>query len=229
MLPAMLSRGAALMLLGLLMGMLAAQLGLVGMAVLLWTGLTFIAVGVAYLCNLRGIFGKRPDGTLGAPHVLALLPFLALTWTTWHVSRRLSREPPVSVLSPRLRLARRLLPHELPADVDLVVDLTAEFTARIRPPRYLNLRILDGGLPDPAELRRVLDALPTTGTTLVHCAQGHGRTAMFSACLLVQHDDRSADAAIAEVLAARPLARMTRAQRAFVTAYASAWIATRRM
>lgn len=216
------SRGAALVLLGLLMAILAAQLGRIGMALLLWTAAAFILVGLAYLINHRGIFGKRPNGALSAPHVLLLAPFLALTWAIWHASRSLSREPPISALSPQLRLARRLLAHELPPDIDLVVDLTSEFPTRLRPPHYLNLRILDGGVPDPAELRRVLDSVPRTGTILIHCAQGHGRTALFTACLLVERDGLTADAAVSAILSVRPLARMSRHQRAFLAAHAAA-------
>lgn len=222
----MASHGASLLLLGLLLGALATRVATAGMVPLLWLALAFVVVGGAYLRGARDIFGKRPDGTLAPSRVLVLLPFLGLLWAVWHAARVLSREPAISELSPRLRLARRLLPDELPADVALVVDLTAEFPSRLAPRNYRSLPILDGGVPDLAQLQRVLDDVPRDGVTLVHCAQGHGRTALFAACHLIDRDWLPADAAVAAVLAARPLARMSRAQRAFVDAFASAASAT---
>lgn len=187
---------------------------------LLWPGGALMVVGGAYLASYRGIFGKRPDGTLGALAVLALWPFLGLTWGTWHLVRIVSREPPIDVLSPWLRVGRRLLRHELPREIDHVVDLTAEFREIARARGYTCLRILDGGVPDRDELRRALDAVPRTGTTLVHCAQGHGRTALFAACLLIDREGREAEAALALIGDARPGARMNRAQRRFVEEFA---------
>lgn len=215
------SQGAGLLVLGLLLGALASRLASAWMMPLLWLAACFVAVGVAYARGARGVFGKRPDGALAASRVLLLLPFLGLLWGVWHVARKLSREAPVDELSPRLRLARRLLPDELPADVVLVVDLTAEFHSSVSRCNYRSLPILDGGVPDRAQLRRVIDVIPGDGVTLIHCAQGHGRTALFAACLLIDRDGLTAEAATAAVLAARPLARMNRAQRAFVERFAA--------
>lgn len=172
--------------------------------------------GLAYLFNFHGAFGKRPDGTLATPHVLTLAPFLLFTWSVWHLARLLSREPAISTISPRLRLARRLLPREFPPDIDVVLDLTAEFSATAPVHNYLSLPILDGGVPDAAQLQRTLAAIPTDATTLIHCAQGHGRTALVATCLLIQRSNLDAAAAIVAVLAARPRAKMNRAQRSFV-------------
>lgn len=217
----MLSQGAGLLLLGLLIGALASRFTAVWMIPLLWLAACFVAVGFAYMWGARGIFGKRPDGTLAASRVLLLLPFLGLLWGVWHVARKLSREPPINELSPRLRLARRLLADELPADVALIIDLTAEFGASITRYNYQSLPILDGGVPDRAHLRRVLDAVPRDGVTLIHCAQGHGRTALFAACILIDREGLTAEAATTAVLAVRPLARMSRTQRAFVARFAA--------
>lgn len=206
----MTSYGPSLVILGLLMGVLATYLGPTGMGLLLWMATSFTVVGTAYLFQLRGVFGKRPDGSLAASHVLILVPFLGLTWSVWHLARVLSSEPAIDVLSPQLRLARRLLNRELPTDVRLVIDLTAEFPTRSPAPNYQSLRILDGGQPDPVELRQVLDRIPRDGVTLVHCAQGHGRTALFAACLLIDRDGLDAAIAVAQVLAVRPHARMSR-------------------
>lgn len=218
MLPPVVLHGTTWVVLGLLLGVLATNLPPVAMAALLWTAASFAAVGLAYLFNFHGAFGKRPDGTLATPHVLTLAPFLLFTWSVWHFARLLSREPAISTVSPRLRLARRLLPREFPPDIDVVLDLTAEFSATAPVHNYLSLPILDGGVPDAAQLQRIFAAIPTDATTLIHCAQGHGRTALVATCLLLQRSNLDAAAAIVAVLAARPHAKMNRAQRAFVEA-----------
>lgn len=225
MLSPLASHGITWIVLAILLGILATNLPTVVMAALLWTAASFAAVGLAYLCNSCRIFGKRHDGTLAPANVVALAPFLLFTGSVWHLARLLSREPAISTVTPRLRLARRLLPRELPADIDLVLDLTAEFPATTHDHNYLSLPILDGGVPDPTQLRATLAAIPPDATTLIHCAQGHGRTALVAACLLIQRDNLDAPAAIAAVLTARPNARMNAAQRAFLDSFAGPFVA----
>lgn len=188
---------------------------------LVWPGVAFVAVGVAYFANQPGVFGKRADGTLAPLSAAALLPFLALAWITWHLVRIASREPGMDALSSTLRLGRRPLRHELPAEIDHVADLTAEFRALARARRATYFPILDGAVPDRRALRRAIDSLPRSGIILIHCAQGHGRTALFASCFLIVREGMHAAAAVIAVRAARPGARMNRAQLAFVEAFAS--------
>lgn len=209
-------------------GLAAALLSVVGRDAwswpLAWLGADLIAVGLAYLTNYRAIFGKRDDGSLGAARVVIFLPFLLITWGAWHVVRVVSREPVVSRLKEDLLLSRRLLADELPEDVHVVIDLTAEFAeprAMRRPGRYCLFPILDAGVPDPRLLEHFFARLPPSTTLLVHCAQGHGRTALVAACLLLDRGlASSAEAAVGAVLSARPGAQMNRVQRAFVESYA---------
>lgn len=191
---------------------------------LAWIAADLLAVGVAYWTRLHGVFGKRRDGAMGTLNVIAFLPFLLLSWTTWHLLRLLSREPAVSRVAPDLFLARRLLPGEIPGEVNLVIDLTAEFPERrsaLATRTYTAFPILDAGVPSPEAVRGLLNALPSSATALIHCAQGHGRTAMIAACLLLGRGHAATvDDAVARVLSARPRARMNRHQRALVAAYA---------
>lgn len=192
--------------------------------VLVWAGGNFLALGVAYACRDSSVFGKRADGSMRLTRVAPLLPFLVFTWVTWHLARLVSSEPPFHRLATGIILARRLLANEMPADVAIIVDLTAEFRegrAVIGNREYLSLPILDAGTPRLDALKRLLERLPPSKTALVHCAQGHGRTALVVACLLLERGlaTTSADA-IARVTTARPGARMTRRQQAFVDEYA---------
>jgi protein-tyrosine phosphatase len=199
---------------------------LVGLAVLLggsawallWPAVAFAVVAIGYGGAGPRVFGKRPDGRLRWANLVALLPFFLFTWGVWHLLRLVSREPVWNELAPGVFLGRRVLAHELPPDIGLVIDLTAEFIEPhgVRSGRaYRSLPVLDAGLPDVkrlAELAR--EAAGFAGRVYVHCAQGHGRTGLFAAAvLLARGAARDAGEAIRLVKAARPNVRLKPAQR----------------
>jgi protein-tyrosine phosphatase len=185
---------------------------------LLWPTLSFGLVGAGYAGLGPRVFGKRPDGRLAAWAVLILLPYLLLTWGLWHLWRYLSREPACHEVIPGLWLGRRPLPHELPPGTDLVVDLTAEFRAApgLKAGRtYVCLPTLDALVPSENELRALVERVAAwPGVAYVHCAAGHGRSALVAAAVLLARgragDVREAIRALRE---ARPRARVKGAQR----------------
>jgi protein-tyrosine phosphatase len=132
--------------------------------------------------------------------------------------RLFSREPCCHEVAPGLWLGRRPLRREVPADVVLVVDLTAEFFAArgVRAGReYLALPTLDGTAPDEAALRAAVARLADhPGPVYLHCAAGHGRSALLAAALLLARglaaDHHQAEARLRQV---RPRVRLTRRQR----------------
>src|SRR5262249_22369715 len=111
-------------------------------------------------------------------------------WVLWHLRRLTDREPCCHEVAPGVWLGRRPLAHELPAAVVLVVDLTAELPpARgVRRGReYLALPTLDSFVPAEGPFRALLEQIvPYPGPIYLHCAQGHGRSAMVAAALLVR-------------------------------------------
>ncbi len=161
---------------------------------LLWPALSFLIVGVAYALREPRIFGKQSDGTLAWWSILLLFPFLLYSWLLWNIVRLAhrvhSREPYASRIAPRLWLSRRILRDELPDGVTCVVDMTCEFPAAPglvkRVPHYFVLPTLDYGAPDPARALALLEKIEAIdGEVLMHCAQGHGRSAMLAAGWLV--------------------------------------------
>lgn len=210
-----------LTLLGVAQSALAAQYR--GIAwLLVWSGVSFIVVGAAYAGAGPGVFGKRPDGTMRAANVLLLLPYLLFTRTVWFLQTRLSREPARSEVLPGLWLGRRVGAAELPPDTRLVVDLTAEFPE----PRavrtgcsYLCLPVLDYTAPDERALQEVVLRVTACdeGVVYIHCALGHGRSALVTAAVLLGRG-ATGDAAEAErlVKAARPGVELSVVQRALL-------------
>ena len=136
----------------------------------------------------------------------------------WHLSRALRRESPFNELVEGITIGRRLLPGEYPEGIESVVDLTAEFpeSSRIRQGRiYRAFPILDGSPSTPAALEQIARAImDLPGDVYIHCAEGHGRTALVATSLLLARGDvRSSSEAAALVLERRPLARMNTTQR----------------
>lgn len=158
--------------------------------VLLWPGVSFLLVAAGYFGLGPRIFGKRPDGTMAAFAVAVLLPYLLLTWGTWHLLRLIIREDCYNELLPGLFVGRRPLARDLPKHVAVVVDLTAEFPEHrsVRSGRrYISFPILDGGTADVGKFSALVGQVAESKeATYIHCAQGHGRTGMLAAAVLVR-------------------------------------------
>jgi protein-tyrosine phosphatase len=189
---------------------------------LVWPGVSFAVVSVAYLSGDVRWFGKRTDGTRHWLSRLALLPYFLFTKTVWIAQITISREPAAHAVNDSLVVARRLRPAEMPSDVTDVVDLTCEFTdpRSIRQRlRYTCHPILDAGSAPAAELLSSIRALPPPmhGRLLIHCANGHGRTGMFAAIWLVAHGfSTTAEDAITKLRVVRPGVGLRAGQRRVV-------------
>jgi protein-tyrosine phosphatase len=202
--------GAYLIVLGVALGGLA--------LLLLWPGLSFVLLGAAYAGLGPRLLGKRPDGRLAWWAMLLLFPYLLLTWGVWHLQRLLGREAACNEVAPGLWVGRRPFARELPPGVTLVVDLTAEFRAArgVGAGRtYLCLPTLDAGTPDERALRELAAQVAGwTGGVYIHCALGHGRSALLAAVVLMERG-LAGDAKQAEALLrqARPGIGLKPAQR----------------
>ena len=187
---------------------------------LLWSGGSFFAVAAAYALRRPGVFGKKPDGTMAPLPCLLLLPYLLLTWLLWYGQTRLSREASWDEVAPGLWLGRRVS-TKVPLGVTLVVDLTCEFEElrTLRQGReYLCLPTLDNAAPERGTFREVVQRVADwEGGVYVHCALGHGRSALVvAAVLMVRGLAESPEEALALVRRARPGVRLNRAQWEFL-------------
>lgn len=177
---------------------------------LLWPAVSFWIVGGAYLHFGHRVFGKRPDGSMSLLAVAVLLPYLAYLWTIWHVLRLVSSESPINAVSDSVLIGRRLLSREMPCDIELVVDSTCEFSepTTIRSARrYIAFPMLDAAALSSRSLAEFVCGLAVEeGRMFIHCAQGHGRTGLITALLLIaKGDEQNADDALLTLQALRPL------------------------
>ncbi len=131
-----------------------------------------------------------------------------------------------------LYLGRRLLPIEAMSAAaeyrfHAVLDLAAEFAAPRsfrNLPHYNSVPILDAAAPTADQLRTTaawLVTRVTSGPVYIHCALGHGRSALAAAAyLLASGHAPDPKAAVAMVKAVRPKARLTEPQWTELTAFA---------
>lgn len=192
--------------------------GGVGYIALIYPAVTFAIVAIGYFGVGPRIFGKNLNGKRKWLSILMLLPYMLLTLMTWHLMRLVSRESATDQLSPDFILSRRLLSSEMPKSVKSVVDLTCELSEprnNWQMERYLCFPILDASSPTPSELKALaIEILELPKPVLIHCAQGHGRTGLVAAAvLIVSGRATNATDAISMVQSARPGIELNRSQR----------------
>jgi hypothetical protein len=178
-----------------------------------WSAISCCVLAFAYGARRPSlVMGKKSNGMGSLLWTAVNLPWLLFTWITWFVLAKTSREPAMSQISTTNIFISRwpFLSGDL-KKFDVIIDLAAELPRFYRfEGRYESLPNLDGveliNYLTESELNRDL-------LILVHCAQGHGRSASFVALLLGRlGQSESAEQSIASILSARPLARMAGSQ-----------------
>jgi protein-tyrosine phosphatase len=179
---------------------------------LLWPAVSFAIVSLGYLHIGPRVYGKSNRGCLSPMTQLVLLPYLLFLWATWYAVRTVTREPAFNTLTENIVIGRRLLSHELPGDIDHVIDLTCEFNEpqSLRSLSYHSFQILDGAVPSPDQLREWVDRISKlSGNIYIHCAEGHGRTGLLAACMLMYlHHSQTPDESLRYIRSKRPLVRL---------------------
>lgn len=210
-----------------------------------WLPVAAEAYLAAGFLSLAALYGLRRAGVVvedylrrpGWSHVVrgAVLPYLAAGAAALYLSRRFDREGLLNAVAPGLSIGRLPFPSEREAlrraGVRAVLNLCWEFPRLSGVGREAGIEtafvpILDGSPPTPRQFeeatRRVARWRAEGRCVLVHCAQGHGRSATVVAASLVRLGlAPDADQALAIIRAARPPARPSRAQRAALDRYTS--------
>lgn len=178
----------------------------------LWPAVSFGMVAAGYLFAGPRVYGKSESGILSFFSVILLLPFLVYLWCVWYGVRLVKTESAYNQLTDNIYIGRRLLAREFPEFIDHVIDLTCEFTEPkpLRNADYHAMQILDGYVPNSQQFKTwIAKAATLDGKIYIHCAEGHARTGLFAAALLVRLGySQSAEDALKLVNSKRPQVRL---------------------
>ncbi|WP_417387310.1 dual specificity protein phosphatase family protein [Gimesia sp.] len=184
---------------------------------LLWPAFSFALVSAGYFGLGPRIFNKSEEGLVPYLNQCLLLPYLLYLNGIWHLSRLLRPEPPLHQLTENLYISRRLLSRELPTEIVHVIDLTCEMSEplELRSRGYHCFPVLDRAAPSVDSLCNWIEQTAALeGPLLIHCAEGHGRTGLFTAALLLYIGQASSmEEALQFIQSQRPLVRLSREQK----------------
>ena len=193
--------------------------------------LSFLVVAVAYSGGGPRLLFKSPTGRHFVWAWFVHWPFFAFTAFAYHLSRLLTYEAAHVRVAPNVSLGRRLSAREARlastegwlAVLDLAAELSEASPLRAAA-HYRSLPVLDATAMSLPELRDAVEWVThhaTSGPVYVHCALGHGRSAVVVAAYLVAtRQAPDADAALKHLRELRPGVRLHRAQRKVLDQFA---------
>lgn len=156
--------------------------------------LCWLSVALAYAGVGARVFGKRSSGRLH-PWSALLWPLHLLNALMLHSWRHGAKENAFDFIDDHVLLGCQLFARDqgelLKYDVHAVLDLTCEFNEALflRALNYRSIPVLDMGAPTLQQLREGADFIQHNakdGVVYVHCALGHGRSALFIAAYLIE-------------------------------------------
>ena len=161
-----------------------------------------------------------------------LVPYWLIAGMTLRLARRLERGGSWNEVVPGLWIGRYPFRDERSQLVNLgitgVLNLCLEFPPRTGPTNseFLRIPILDATPPSTQQFLRAIEWIDRRRAegkgVLIHCAQGHGRSATITAAMLVRAGlAKTGDEALRIVRSARPGARPSRSQREALIAFLS--------
>ena len=172
-----------------------------------------IVLGSAYLLNRPSwVCGKTKHGSVSIWLTLVNLPWLVFAWLVLLAQVRLSKEDDINRIGDsNIWISRYPVFMATEIEFGLVIDLTAEFPCmRKSGSHHLCLPNLDGvrlvNIDIPEQLNQ-------NSKVLVHCAQGHGRSATYTSQLYASlFPEVSPEEAYKIILSNRPGAGVSRDQ-----------------
>ncbi|MFH0813175.1 MAG: dual specificity protein phosphatase family protein [Pseudomonadota bacterium] len=183
--------------------------------------LFFVALGYAVLGPR--VFSKRNDGFFPFWSYLLHWPYFFINCLTFKIWQIAITEPYYTQLSENLFIGRRLTLGDRPKTAEIgianVLDLTCEFpevSFLKKVPNYLCIPLMDTQAPTLSQLQEGVEWIRKSvlsGLTFVHCAFGHGRSALFVvAYLLSRNSDLTVGEAINQLKEKHPRIRLTKKQ-----------------
>ena len=197
-----------------------------------WPAANLLVASFFYMINSPACFGKKKTGALRILNYLFFLPYVVGLWWVWFLFAKHARENPFDMVNKQLWIGRRLDEREAAqSDFENIIDLTAEFTEvpAFRERNYIPLYMLDGAVPDAHALKKLVAKFSQlTGKSLVHCAQGHGRTGLVAVAILLETNPQlDLDSALEILKRARPGVHCNKRQVRFLRDYFQKYFADR--
>jgi len=177
-----------------------------------WVSINMFALSLAYFFNRPDfILGKNSHGKINPLLLILNLPWTLFTWIVFKLQILVSKEQFChQVKGTNIWISRRPGSHDKIDKFDLIIDLTCEFPADKTTSQYICYPNLDGhhlsSLP-------IIDQIPLDKKILIHCANGHGRSALFTALILkAGRNSATLTAASALITDSRTLAKPNKSQ-----------------
>ena len=182
-----------------------------------------ILLAVAYGFNRSNIFLKTKTGRFRVLSWLLFFPYLLPNYIAFRLYCVLGKEPACNKIFDNIYLGRRLKGNEMSLverhGIRRVLDLTTEFPEppfMRAMPDYLCLPVLDTLAPSLDMLHKGVDWLLQKDTqlpTYVHCAFGHGRSAVYILALMIKKSPESTvEEALSLVQTIRPRVQLKKGQ-----------------
>ena len=195
-----------------------------------FAGINFFCLSAAHRFRWPGFWLKRADGRLNPLSYLLFLPLHLLNRLSFFLISRTSGERPADRIAENIWLGRRLTSAEAAVifgdSAVAVLDFTSEFQecSRLLSGQYLCLPTIDHTPPTQTALQAgaaFITAHFREGPVFVHCALGHGRSAIAVAAWLLQNDPKlEVDAAIRQLRSIRSGVRLNGEQREALKTFA---------
>lgn len=195
--------------------------GLTTKPIFFWLTTNALFFALVYGLNKPNWFLKSSKGKVNIFILILNLPWLIFTFIVWHIQRILSSENKLNhIAGTNIYIGRRLLGDELPKEINVVIDLTCEFNEPFfKNVVYINIPLLDAIAPSKEIFTTIEDLKNKVNgkSVFIHCAQGHGRTALFTSILLVKLGiSPNYFDAHKLILSSRPKATMSNSQERFL-------------
>ena len=159
-------------------------------------GIVCLLLGTAYAFNRPGFFLKRANGQISWLGWIIFWPYFIPNIVALWLFRRRDTIKAFQPITDRVWLGGRLGPKHatklLGASIGAVLDVAAEFpeTESLRRlAGYRSLPVLDSGAPSLEQLQAGVSFIAQEQRihpVYVHCAMGHGRSAVFVLAWLLQ-------------------------------------------
>lgn len=203
--------------------------GGVGRLGLAWMAATSLALSAGYLLKAAGWAPERRLPAAAWLYGAIIFPYTVFGILVLLLTRLTSREALANEVAPRVWVGGAPLPGQLAGlrtrGIDAVLNLCLELPdlagVRRAGMAYCRVPLLDGAAPDAEQLRAsagwAAEQWRSGRTVLIHCAQGHGRSATAAALVLTwlaQAPDP--EAARRRIQHARPAIRIGPSQRAIL-------------